>query len=183
MFVGVYLLQVSFLHVYHHFTIAWAWWIGLWCWPGGDSYFGALLNSWIHVMMYSYYTMTLLHISCPWKKYLTMAQLAQFTTVVIYSVVSIFKIYHAGATTRHYIAIVTQCGEMISLFVLFMHFYNKAYKSKKNKTELVNNNNKKEPESPQSSTGSKGPASPIHSETESGSEQSSLASDDSGAEN
>merc|ERR1712087_1062039 len=81
--------QVSFLHVYHHFTIAWAWWIGIWFWPVGDCYFGALLNSLIHVMMYSYYTMSLMRISCPWKKYLTMGQLIQFSTVVVYSMVSI----------------------------------------------------------------------------------------------
>lgn len=168
------LCQVSFLHVYHHFTIAWAWWIGIWCWPGGDSYFGALLNSLIHVMMYSYYTMTLLQISCPWKRYLTMAQLLQFTTVVVYSCVSIVKIYSAGAELRHYVAIVTQCGEMISLFVLFMHFYNKSY-SKKNKDVKT--------QSPQSAAKNNKPGSPLRdSETESGSEQSSIASEDSGAE-
>ena len=120
------LVQVSFLHMYHHFTIAWAWWIGVWFWPEGDCYFGAMLNSLIHVMMYSYYTMTLLKLSCPWKKYLTMAQLAQFTTVVVYSMVSLC-VLPAETEWRHYTALVVQCGEMISLFVLFMHFYNKKY--------------------------------------------------------
>ena len=70
--------QVSFLHVYHHFSIAWAWWIGCSLYPAGDAYFGALLNSIIHVMMYSYYGLALLGVNCPWKRYLTQAQLAQF---------------------------------------------------------------------------------------------------------
>lgn len=124
--------QVSFLHVYHHFTIAWAWWLGIWFWPQGDCYFGALLNSLIHVMMYSYYTMTLMRMSCPWKKYLTMAQLAQFTTVVIYSAVS-FYVLPSDTAWKHYAALACQCGEMISLFLLFLHFYRKKYnKGKKN---------------------------------------------------
>lgn len=121
--------QVSFLHVYHHFTIAWAWWLGIWFWPEGDCYFGALLNSLIHVMMYSYYTMSLLRINCPFKKYLTMAQLVQFTTVVVYSMVSLC-VLPSETQWKHYAAITCQCGEMISLFVLFMHFYRKSYSSK-----------------------------------------------------
>jgi len=119
--------QVSFLHVYHHTTIAWAWWAALCVYPGGDSYFGALLNSWIHVMMYSYYCLALLGIKCPWKKYLTMSQLAQFTAVVIYSVLSYKYLPDDERTVSHYMAYAIQVGEMTSLFVLFTHFYRKSY--------------------------------------------------------
>jgi elongation of very long chain fatty acids protein 4 len=121
---------VSVLHVYHHTTIAWAWWIGLKLYPGGDIYFGALLNSWIHVMMYSYYTLSLLQIQCPWKKYLTMAQLAQFMSVVAYSIVSMAYIPKEGSW-KHYLAYSVQVLEMVSLFVLFMAFYRKSYSKKK----------------------------------------------------
>jgi elongation of very long chain fatty acids protein 4 len=120
---------VSFLHVYHHTTIAWAWWIGLKLYPGGDIYFGALLNSWIHVMMYSYYTLSLLQIQCPWKKYLTMAQLAQFMSVVAYSICSMAYMPKEG-NWKHYLAYSVQVFEMVSLFVLFMGFYRKAYSKK-----------------------------------------------------
>ena len=49
---------------------------------GGDSYFGALCNSFIHVLMYSYYLMAALKISCPWKKILTKLQMIQFLTCI-----------------------------------------------------------------------------------------------------
>jgi elongation of very long chain fatty acids protein 4 len=126
-----FILQVSFLHVYHHISITWAWWIGLYIWPGGDSYFGALLNSWIHVMMYSYYTLSLLKINCPWKRYLTQAQLLQFTSVIIYSIYSAKKLYDQKAESQFFVAIAVQVFEMVSLFFLFMHFYSKAYSKKK----------------------------------------------------
>jgi elongation of very long chain fatty acids protein 4 len=122
--------QVSFLHIYHHATIAWAWWAGITLWPGGDAYFGALLNSWIHVMMYSYYALSLLKIRCPWKKYLTQAQLVQFMSVLIYSVFS-FRGLPQEANSKHIAALIIQDAEMISLFFLFMHFYNKAYNKRK----------------------------------------------------
>jgi len=103
--------------------------------PGGDIYFGALINSWIHVMMYSYYTLSLLKIPCPWKKYLTQAQLLQFVSVVVYSLLSLAQMQREAHWT-HYYAYSTQLFEMVSLFVLFMHFYRKAY-SKKTKAKTL----------------------------------------------
>merc|ERR550539_1024015 len=115
--------QVSFLPVYHHFSIAWAWYLAMTMFPGGDAYFGALLNSFIHVLMYSYYALSLLKIPCPWKKYLTQAQLLQFASVVIYSIVGYItwpKDEHKG---RHTAAVFIQVWEMVSLFALFSFFY------------------------------------------------------------
>jgi elongation of very long chain fatty acids protein 4 len=98
--------------------------------PGGDSYFGALLNSWIHVMMYSYYALALLRIRCPWKRFLTMAQLIQFLSVLIYTVFS-FHYLKDSVTWAQQTAWIVQTTEMVSLFVLFLHFYKKAYSKKK----------------------------------------------------
>jgi hypothetical protein len=135
------ILKVSFLHIYHHTTIAWAWWIALRFSPGGDIYFGALLNSIIHVMMYSYYALALLKVSCPWKRYLTQAQLLQFTSVVIYTFYTAHQHYyytkHEATDTQpslatYYFCAGVQVFEMVSLFVLFSIFYKRSY-SKKNK--------------------------------------------------
>eukprot|EP00565_Helicotheca_tamesis_P002512 CAMPEP_0185724372 /NCGR_PEP_ID=MMETSP1171-20130828/871_1 /TAXON_ID=374046 /ORGANISM="Helicotheca tamensis, Strain CCMP826" /LENGTH=336 /DNA_ID=CAMNT_0028392207 /DNA_START=253 /DNA_END=1263 /DNA_ORIENTATION=- len=123
--------QVSFLHVYHHTTIAWAWWAGFKYYPGGDAYFGALLNSWIHVMMYSYYALSLLKIKCPWKRYLTQAQLLQFASVIVYSYFSMTGWPVEQRTRYHYLAIFIQIWEMASLFALFSIFYRKSYGKKK----------------------------------------------------
>ena len=107
------------------------------CFRGaGDAYFGALFNSWIHVLMYSYYALTLLKIPCPWKKYLTQAQLLQFTCVVIYTfAAAFFKWPRDQLEDRHYICAVVQVLEMVILFVLFSFFYMRSYKNKKQKTQ------------------------------------------------
>lgn len=123
--------QVSFLHVYHHFSIAWAWWAAITLFPGGDSYFGALLNSWIHVLMYAYYAFALLKIPCPWKKYLTQAQLLQFTSVVIYSILSVNMWPKEQREFKHILCIVIQVWEMTSLFILFAFFYMRSYGKRK----------------------------------------------------
>ncbi len=98
----------------------------------GDAYFGALLNSWIHVMMYSYYALSLLKFSCPWKRYLTQAQLLQFTTVVVYTCFSLAAVHKTGKMKpAYYACYFVQAFEMISLFYLFSLFYAKAYRKKK----------------------------------------------------
>lgn len=126
--------QVSFLHIYHHVSITWAWWFAIGSFPGGDAYFGALLNSWIHVMMYSYYALSLLKFPCPWKRYITQAQLLQFTSVVVYTAFSVPIVYNKGiAESKHYQCYFVQTFEMVSLFYLFSLFYAKAYKKKKMK--------------------------------------------------
>ena len=75
------------LHVYHHATISFIWWMITYTAPGGDAYFSAALNSfvvrtasgtpcsrlahhrlltcllprpWQHVLMYTYYLMAIL---------------------------------------------------------------------------------------------------------------------------
>jgi len=129
--------QVSFLHIYHHTTIAWAWWFAIRFSPGGDVYFGALLNSFIHVLMYSYYALALLKVRCPWKRYLTQAQLLQFTSVVLYTMATAYQHYYhlpheaiAGeqpSWTTYWQCCVVQVCEMVSLFVLFSVFYKRRY--------------------------------------------------------
>lgn len=138
--------QVSFLHIYHHTTIAWAWWIAITYAPGGDIYFGALLNSLIHVMMYSYYALALLKVSCPWKRYLTQAQLLQFMSVVAYTVSTAYQHYYylpheaiegeQPSLGTYFFCCAVQVFEMVSLFVLFSIFYKRSY-SKKAKAQSI----------------------------------------------
>ena len=43
--------------------------------PGGDAYFGAMVNSFIHVVMYTYYCAKAMGIDVWWKRYLTNLQM------------------------------------------------------------------------------------------------------------
>jgi hypothetical protein len=90
-------------------------------------------------MMYAYYAMSLLKIPCPWKRYLTLAQLTQFSTVVLYSTVCVMmwtlKNEHLG--WEPYVAVGVQVWEMVSLFALFTIFYKKSYGTGKTKTSNI----------------------------------------------
>ncbi|GAB6022953.1 hypothetical protein CHUAL_007043 [Chamberlinius hualienensis] len=74
--------QLSFLHVYHHSTMLLITWIVARWTPGGSILFAGLVNSFVHVAMYSYYGLSAFGPTISkylwWKKYLTIVQLFQF---------------------------------------------------------------------------------------------------------
>jgi len=117
--------QLSFLHMYHHTLLIWSWAFVCKMPCCADSYFGACVNSFIHIIMYSYYFMALLKIKCPWKKYITQAQMLQFLTCAAHS----FYILYFGTCPPSLPLL--QLFVMVNMFVLFAQFYMKAYASKK----------------------------------------------------
>lgn len=50
---------MSLLHVYHHASISVIWWTITHTAPGGDAYFSAALNAFVHVIMYTYYLLAI----------------------------------------------------------------------------------------------------------------------------
>lgn len=120
--------QLSFLHIYHHCLLIWAWWMVCYIIKNADcidSYFGASMNSGIHVIMYSYYLMAALGIKCPWKRYITQAQMLQFAIVFAHA---IYVLYDGHCPK---ILPWSQMFVMTNMLVLFGQFYVKAYSKKK----------------------------------------------------
>jgi elongation of very long chain fatty acids protein 4 len=117
--------QISFLHCYHHILLIWAWFFCIKIESGGDCYFGATVNSGIHVIMYGYYTMALLNIPCPWKKWITNCQMVQFAACLTHS---IYVVVNGNMPIALPLA---QGFVMVNMLVLFGRFYVKSYMTKK----------------------------------------------------
>jgi elongation of very long chain fatty acids protein 4 len=113
--------QLSGLHMYHHVSIMWAWWIVCRFMPGSDAYFGCLINSSVHVLMYLYYAIALLGYSVPWKRYITQIQLAQFFICMLQALYTLYL----GNVPRF--LSLCQLWVMVSLMFLFRIFYASAY--------------------------------------------------------
>ncbi|CAL1542542.1 unnamed protein product [Lymnaea stagnalis] len=118
--------QVSFLHVYHHATMFPIWYIGVKWVAGGQSFFGAMINSFIHVIMYTYYGVAAMgpwyQKFLWWKRYLTRLQLLQFCVGLVYASNSIYiecdyPLWMEWAGIIYGISIVS----------LFVNFYVQAY--------------------------------------------------------
>ncbi|XP_023977875.1 very long chain fatty acid elongase 5 isoform X3 [Physeter macrocephalus] len=120
--------QVTVLHVYHHASMLNIWWFVMNWVPCGHSYFGATLNSFIHVLMYSYYGLSSVPSMRPylwWKKYITQGQLLQFVLTIIQTSCGVIWPCAFPLGWLYF-----QIGYMISLIALFTNFYIQTYNKK-----------------------------------------------------
>ncbi len=145
--------QLSFLHVYHHTSIFMFYWLNLNVGYDGDVYMTIVLNGLVHTVMYTYYFVAM-HpvektkdkykldaagktvmvdgkpvIAKPgskdiwWKSYLTKFQLVQFVMMMAQSG------YMIHISCKNYSAqfLWTYGVYILSMFLLFSHFYVKSY--------------------------------------------------------
>ncbi|PNF22829.1 Elongation of very long chain fatty acids protein 7 [Cryptotermes secundus] len=122
--------QASFLHVYHHggmFVLAWAATKYL---PGGHLTLLGPVNSFVHIVMYTYYFITAtwpeFRNKLWWKRHLTEMQMIQFLVIFLHS--SLVFTQETCAYPKPFALVhVIQCGVM---FFLFLDFYLKTYRKK-----------------------------------------------------
>mmetsp|Transcript_20827 Transcript_20827/g.35513 ORF Transcript_20827/g.35513 Transcript_20827/m.35513 type:complete len:275 (+) Transcript_20827:21-845(+) len=126
--------QVSFLHVYHHFMTFLLWWIGIYFSPGGDVYLSAMINCFVHVVMYSYYFFASLGYRVWFKKYITQFQIAQFCLNAVHCTLAIAL--GCGSDDSPLWMYAANVVYMISFIVLFGMFYINSY-NKNNKPNAV----------------------------------------------
>ncbi|XP_030641833.1 elongation of very long chain fatty acids protein 4-like [Chanos chanos] len=119
--------QVSFLHVYHHCTMFILWWIGIKWVPGGQSFFGASINSGIHVLMYLYYGLAAFGPKIQkylwWKKYLTIIQMIQFHVTIGHAAHSLYMDCPFPAWMQWALI-----GYAVTFIILFANFYYQTYR-------------------------------------------------------
>ncbi|GJQ76025.1 hypothetical protein Trydic_g18078 [Trypoxylus dichotomus] len=122
--------QLSFLHIYHHSSMIFNWYLGVLYLPGGQAFFSVLLNSFVHVIMYTYYLLSamgpVMQKYLWWKKYLTQIQLIQFLAVMFHILLG----YQNKCKAPIWLTWFT-VTYLWTLVFLFGNFYYKTYKSTK----------------------------------------------------
>ncbi|KAL3268969.1 hypothetical protein HHI36_008055 [Cryptolaemus montrouzieri] len=118
--------QVSNLHVIHHGCMPFSVWMGLKFAPGGHSTFFALLNAFVHIIMYFYYMVSAMGPKYQkfiwWKKYLTTFQIVQFVAIFVHQFQLLFTDCDYPKSFMIWIAI----HGVLFLF-LFSDFYKAKY--------------------------------------------------------
>ncbi|XP_053105466.1 elongation of very long chain fatty acids protein 2 isoform X1 [Hemicordylus capensis] len=125
--------QITFLHVYHHASMFNIWWCVMNWIPCGQSFFGPTLNSFIHVLMYSYYGLSVtpsMHKYLWWKKYLTQAQLIQFLLTITHTLSAVVK-----PCGFPFGCLIFQSSYMATLVILFVNFYIQTYQKRPSRTD------------------------------------------------
>uniref|UniRef100_H3CZC4 Elongation of very long chain fatty acids protein n=1 Tax=Tetraodon nigroviridis TaxID=99883 RepID=H3CZC4_TETNG len=121
--------QVTFLHVYHHATMIFNWWLGVKYVAGGQSFFIGLLNTFVHIIMYSYYGLAAIgpHMQkyLWWKKYLTSLQLVQFVMFLLHTGYNLLAECDFPDSMNAFVF-----GYCVTLIILFSNFYYHSYVTK-----------------------------------------------------
>ncbi|XP_046658745.1 elongation of very long chain fatty acids protein AAEL008004-like [Homalodisca vitripennis] len=122
--------HVTFLHVYHHTVMVLSTWIFLKYVRGEQVVAVGLVNSFVHVCMYSYYFLSSLGPSVQaylwWKPYITRLQLAQFVFVVTFLLSLMFR----DCDIPQFFVTYMTLNAIVFLY-LFTKFYINAYTKKK----------------------------------------------------
>ncbi|MEE6458333.1 hypothetical protein FKM82_000258 [Ascaphus truei] len=132
--------QITFLHVYHHSIMPWTWWFGVKFAAGGLGTFHALVNSIVHVIMYSYYGLSAMGPVYQkylwWKKYMTSIQLTQFL-MVTFHIGQFFFMNDCHYQFPIFLYVIVSYG--LIFLVLFLNFWFHAYTKGKRLPKNIQN--------------------------------------------
>uniref|UniRef100_A0A336MZI3 Elongation of very long chain fatty acids protein n=1 Tax=Culicoides sonorensis TaxID=179676 RepID=A0A336MZI3_CULSO len=121
--------QVSTLHVIHHGCMPMSVWFGVKFTPGGHSTFFGLLNTFVHIVMYSYYLFAAMGPQFQkylwWKKYLTSLQMVQFILIMLHAFQLLFIDCNYPRAFVWWIGM-----HAVMFFFLFNEFYKETYKKR-----------------------------------------------------
>ncbi|XP_044017735.1 elongation of very long chain fatty acids protein AAEL008004-like isoform X2 [Aphidius gifuensis] len=127
--------HVSPLHVIHHGIMPMSVWFGVKYTPGGHATFFGLLNTFVHIIMYSYYLLAALGPSIQpylwWKKYLTALQMIQFLAIILHAFQLVFIDCNYPKAVVWFVGL-----HAVMFYFLFNNFYKQKYVSKDNKSRV-----------------------------------------------
>ncbi|XP_028030207.1 elongation of very long chain fatty acids protein AAEL008004-like [Bombyx mandarina] len=122
--------HVSTLHVIHHGVMPMSVWFGVKFTPGGHSTFFGLLNTFVHIVMYTYYMLAAMgpHMRkyLWWKKYLTTLQMVQFVGIMVHAFQLLFIECDYPRAFVWWIGM-----HAVMFFFLFKDFYDQSYSKPK----------------------------------------------------
>uniref|UniRef100_T1INH9 Elongation of very long chain fatty acids protein n=1 Tax=Strigamia maritima TaxID=126957 RepID=T1INH9_STRMM len=121
--------QINILHLYHHSSMPLnSWMITRYC-PGGHILFGGMVNTFVHVVMYTYYTLAALGPQMQkylwWKRYITLMQMTQFIVGLIHMFLVLTCDFEFPKVIFYFIF-----PQGFLFLILFANFYAKTYTKK-----------------------------------------------------
>uniref|UniRef100_A0A336LS88 Elongation of very long chain fatty acids protein n=1 Tax=Culicoides sonorensis TaxID=179676 RepID=A0A336LS88_CULSO len=128
--------HITFLHVHHHVAMVAICWTFAKYYPGQEPTIVGFVNVSVHMVMYTYYLLAALGPEYRkylwWKKYLTLVQIVQFVTIILYSTASLWL---SCDFNRNVVKLII--FEATVNLVLFLNFYFKTYEKARKRERVV----------------------------------------------
>jgi len=126
---------ITWLHYLHHTSVILVFWLSLDSgWLHVPSHIG-IFNSFVHIIMYTYFFLTDLGYRPIWKKYLTTLQISQFVYGLTYIPILLYYIRIEDFNIIHqckgsWMAPIFTCIVNVGNLILFLNFYSSTFKNK-----------------------------------------------------
>mmetsp|Transcript_30421 Transcript_30421/g.70043 ORF Transcript_30421/g.70043 Transcript_30421/m.70043 type:complete len:256 (+) Transcript_30421:68-835(+) len=124
------------LQIYHHAAVVPMAWF--WCQYQQSLQWGGLLfNTFVHILMYSYYCCRVMGWKTPWKRYITMLQIVQFVTSFVLLLITCWiwlQRRQEGSTCAGMYSLLYNCAFNATLLLQFVEVYKKGGGGSKGKT-------------------------------------------------
>ncbi|XP_033335529.1 stuck in traffic [Megalopta genalis] len=124
--------QITFLHLYHHTVMPMISWGATKYYPGGHGTFIGVINSFVHIIMYTYYLLAALLPQYQkylwWKKYITTLQMGQFCLAFLHSCQLLFYDCDYPKWSLFFIL-----PNAIFFYFLFADFYDVSYQHQRDR--------------------------------------------------
>ncbi|CAN7946965.1 unnamed protein product [Ixodes hexagonus] len=125
--------HITVLHVVHHTIVVFSGWMFLQFGGDGQVVFGVCLNSFVHIIMYTYYFLACLGPQVQkylwWKRYLTRVQIGQFIVIIAHALIPVFV--DCGYPR---VLICIAIPQVVLILGLFVNFYVQSYIKRRNAT-------------------------------------------------
>ncbi|OQR79184.1 elongation of very long chain fatty acids protein 1-like [Tropilaelaps mercedesae] len=118
--------QITTLHYTHHALVAWSGWLFVSVGCDGQVVLGIIVNSAIHVLMYTYYFLAACGPAARpylwWKRYITRIQITQFVCLLFHIMIPVF--YDCGYPKG---LLLWAFAQGTLGLILFINFYVQSY--------------------------------------------------------
>ncbi|CAF0975912.1 unnamed protein product [Rotaria sp. Silwood1] len=126
--------HVSILHVYHHATMFPLWYLATRYTPGGEVALPMIVNSCVHVIMYLYYALAVMHIQrkllAQIKLFVTVIQISQFVAAAIGCMLRFHTMFFIGDQSCYdfpVLFVLLFLAHSTSLLFLFVNYFLQEY--------------------------------------------------------
>lgn len=130
--------QITFLHLYHHSLMPITGWIGVKFFAGGHPTLLGIINSFIHIFMYTYYMLSAFgpHMQkyLWWKKYLTTMQIVQFIIIFFHN----FQMLFTSCNFPKPLSFLLTINASLFIYMFGSFYVNNYLKSKMRQESKIN---------------------------------------------
>jgi len=124
---------LTFLHIFHHCVMPFVCNYALYPFLVGPSSLAGLLNTFVHVLMYSYFSLSAIGYTTPYRQYITTMQITQFVIILFHCIPWLYYYTQGVSCNGSLYGWLWLFGPVSAIMCFFANFYIQQFIKKNTK--------------------------------------------------